>query len=330
MTSLYRHILKKAWQITKKFSYLWPLGVFAALLGNGGEYQILLKQTELVANQPEKVSFWHYLLNLLAPNINLSNAEVLLLFFTFIITLIIIAIMLWVIISSLGGLIKGAELANQDEKSSYKKLFLAGSKKFWPVLGLNVIAKIIVYGFLIMVLGPLMIATFGQGKNAFNLLIVAISFLIFIPLSIIVSLVTKYAIIYVMLSGQKLREAFTNAWRLFNANWLVSLEMAFILFVINIAVGLGYIICAVLIFSPFFVLAVIKSATTPQSFNLLIYISITILLVFSAFVGAWLATFQTSSWTLLFIRLGQNEKAHSKIVRWFTRLPDKLKKNPTA
>ena len=44
MTSLYRDILKKSWQITKKYFYLWPLGLFVSFLGNGGEYQILINQ----------------------------------------------------------------------------------------------------------------------------------------------------------------------------------------------------------------------------------------------------------------------------------------------
>jgi hypothetical protein len=326
MTSLYRQILLKSWQITRKYFYLWPLGLLAAFLGNGGEYQILFNQYDHVANQPEIASFWQAGLKAIVPKIDLSNSDVIYLFFFVIISLVFICLFLWLIISASGGLIKGAALANNNEKSTFIKLFLAGSNKFWPILGLNIVAKVIVYGILALILGPLMIATFSNGNYSVNLLIVVVSFVIFVPITIIVSLVTKYAVAFIMLSGQKFKEGFINAWRLFQTNWLVSLEMAFILFVINILVGLLYIAVSLLVFSPFFFFAVINSLNAPQLFNILIYVSITLLLIISAFVGSWLATFQISSWTILFLRLTQGTKVYSKIVRLAAALPGKLKK----
>jgi len=59
MNTLYRHILKNAWNIIMKFKYLWILGFFTAFLGNGGEYQILFKQIGLVANQTDSIVTWH-------------------------------------------------------------------------------------------------------------------------------------------------------------------------------------------------------------------------------------------------------------------------------
>src|SRR3989338_4797304 len=37
----YRNILKQAWTLTWRNKYLWWFGIFAALLGNGGEFEIL-------------------------------------------------------------------------------------------------------------------------------------------------------------------------------------------------------------------------------------------------------------------------------------------------
>ena len=37
----YRTILKQAWSLTWRHKYLWWFGIFAALLGNGGEFEIL-------------------------------------------------------------------------------------------------------------------------------------------------------------------------------------------------------------------------------------------------------------------------------------------------
>ncbi|MBU1131523.1 hypothetical protein KJ840_05325 [Patescibacteria group bacterium] len=326
MTSIYRQILKKAWQITKKLIYLWPLGFFVAFLGNGGEYQVLFKEFSLVSKQPERVNIWKENFQILWPGWDLGGLKALFLFFIIIIALVLICFFVWLIVSSLGGLIKGAALGNNNEKSTFKKLLLTGSKNFWPLLGLNIIAKVIVYGFLIFVLGPLMLVTFKQGHGSLNLVVVGASFLIFVPLTIIVSLVTKYAAAFVMLDGQKMTECFKNAWRLFSANWLVSLEMAFILFVINIVIGLCYILASLLIFSPFLSLAVMNALNKPGLFDILMYSSVTVLLILSALIGAWLATFQISSWTLLYLRLTEGGKAYSKIVRWTAALPEKFKR----
>src|SRR3990167_11185977 len=37
----YRNILKQSWRLTWRNKYLWIFGIFAALLGNGGELEIL-------------------------------------------------------------------------------------------------------------------------------------------------------------------------------------------------------------------------------------------------------------------------------------------------
>ena len=70
MDSLYRQILKKAWQITKKFAYLWPLGIGVAFLGNGGEYQVLINQIGAVRNQAETAAVWSANLNAFLPKLD--------------------------------------------------------------------------------------------------------------------------------------------------------------------------------------------------------------------------------------------------------------------
>jgi MFS family permease len=326
MTSLYRQILLKAWQITKKYAYLWPIGLLAAFLGNGGEYQVLYNQYDKVINQPEIASYWQATLKAIVPQFNLSGTSLIYLFFLALIALIFFGLFLWLVISASGALVKGAATANNNESSTFVKLFQAGSRKFWPILGLNVVAKIIVYGILTLILGPLMISTFSKGDNSINLLIVMISFLILVPITIIVSLVTKYAIAFIMLENLKFKESFINAWRMFQTNWLVSLEMAFVLFVINILVSLVYILISLLIFSPFFFFAVLNVVNAPELFDVLMYVSVSLLLIISAFIGAWLATFQTSSWTLLFLKINGGERVYSKIVRLAATLPGKFKK----
>lgn len=326
MDSLYRQILKKAWQITKRFSYLWPLGILVAFLGNGGEYQTLIRQIGKVRNQAETAAVWSANLNALLPELDLSFNNVLTVSLYLVLALVIICFFIWLVISALGGLIKGIALASNDEKSGFTALIRLGAKKFWTLFGLNLIAKAIVYGVLILILTPLMIATFAKGLAGVNLLIIVLSFLIFVPLTIIVSLATKYGSAYAVLNEEKFWSAFLNGWRLFKANWLVSLEMALILFAINLLVGLGFILAALLIFSPFFFFGIAYTVENPDLLTTLMYISVSLLLLLSLAVGALLSVFQIGSWTLLYTRLTSGNKAYSKLVRWVAVLPEKFKK----
>ncbi len=326
MTSLYRQILKKAWLITRKFRYLWPLGIFAAFLGNGGEYQVLFKQMNDVSYQSDTILVWKNNLNAFLPTLDLNSGKVLLVSLSLLISLIILIAFLWLVISSLAGLIKGAAAADKEERFKARILIKEGSKKFWPILGLNIIAKVIVYGILILILAPLMLATFAQNNSAGNFLVILLTFLIFIPLTIIVSLITKYASAEVVLKNEQLWASFKKGWRLFSNNWLISLEMAFVIFVINIVIGLGFVLFSLILFAPFFFFGIVYTISSPSLFNSLIYISLTLLLIASVFVGALLATFQISSWTLLYLKLTSGAKVYSKIVRWVATMPEKFKK----
>ncbi len=326
MNSLYRQILNKAWLITKRFRYLWIFGIFAAFLGNGGEYQVLFNQVGKVSSQPETLADWSSNLNSWLPKLDLSLNNLAPLIIYLIFGLAIIALFIWLATVSVGGLISGVAAVNNDAKVSFKNLFQEGMGKFWSLLGLNIIAKAIVYGSLIFILTPLMLATFAQGSSRLNLLIILLTFLIFLPLTIIVSLTTKYASAQVMLAKEKFWPAFKNGWRLFSANWLVSLEMALIVFLINLAVGLLFIVIALLIFSPFFFFGVIYTVQNPYLFNVLMYVSLTLLLLCSLVLGAILATFQITAWTLLYLRINTGLKAYSKLVRWVASWPGKLKK----
>ena len=102
--------------------------------------------------------------------------------------------------------------------------------------------------------------------------------------------------------------------------------MAFVIFVINIVIGLGFVLFSLILFAPFFFFGIVYTISSPSLFNSLIYISLTLLLIASVFVGALLATFQISSWTLLYLKLTSGAKVYSKIVRWVATMPEKFKK----
>ena len=326
MTSLYRKILKNAWLITKKYYYLWPLGFFVAFLGNGGEYQMLSRQIERVNLQPENIFSLNTWVNTsIFQDWDLTIIRGFFLALFIIVILALISLFIWLIISSMAGLIEGCALADKKEKKTFLGLLKSGSKSFKPVFLLFLIAKVIVYGILVLILTPIMLAAFSQNNESLNIFIVFLIFLIFVPLSIIVSFVTRFASAYVVLNGQRMKDAFKNGWRLFAANWLISLEMAALLLIINICVSLVVLIVSFLIFSPFFFVGISSSFASPGIFWSIIMIPVIIILIIFIFMGSLLATFQINAWTLLYLRLTEGRKAYSKLVRWAAILPSKFK-----
>ena len=330
MDPFYRDILKRAWKVVRKFPLLWIFGIFVAFLGNGGELQTLFNYIRRLNVTTELDYGWISSLIAIWNKIHPTWSGITLASLTLVIGLVIAGIFVWLIISSLGALIKGSWQADNKEKINYWQLLAHGNKHFWPLFGLNIVAKAIIYGVLILILVPLITIAFSQGNMIFNFFVVFLAFILFIPLSIIISLVTKYASAEVVFKESKFKEAFINAWRLFSANWLISVEMAIIVFVINALAALVLIIIAALLISPFFLSAIVYNPASASSFSSLVYIGISILLIISALFGALLAVFQTSVWTFLYFKIGGKEKVYSKMVRVAVQMIAKWQKRKAA
>jgi len=317
MNSFYRDLLKSAWQISRKNPLLWILGLFVAFLGNGGELQTLFNYISRLRAETD-LAVSHNLISSLTTiwnKIDPTFSGIALASLTLLVGLIVTIVFVWFIISSLGGLILGAKQAHEGQKNNYLVLLNSGNKKFWELFGLNIAAKIIIYAFLILILTPLISVAFSQGNMTFNYFVAFLAFLLFVPLSIIIALVTKYASAEVMLKSEKFWNAFKNGWRLFSANWLISMEMAVIAFVINILVGLAVIVVAGVLIAPIFLVAIVYTPNNLPLFSTLIYLGVSILLLVSAFVGSVLAVFQTSLWTILYLKINGPDKIYSKLVR---------------
>jgi len=335
----YRQILKKAWQIAWENKILWFFGFFAiALLGNNRAYNLIFNNLDIITRKDLTTYFTfrlykkiftspHQIINFFN---NLGNfiVEKPLSFFLFaLIILVIIALVLfliWLMITSQISLIRNIDRINKNKKIGFKESFKA-SKHFWSVLGLNFIVQIIIYFLFILFIYPTVAYTsfFSRTTTIFFLLF----FLIFVPLSIIIAFLTIYTSSYIILKNQKVFEAINSAWHLFIRNWLPSLEMGLILFLIDLGVTLGLIILIILFSIPFILLSIIFYFLASKFGLILISILIIIFLVaLIIFSTALLSTFQYSAWTLLFLNLTE-KNVPSKIVETISSLKNYLKKS---
>ncbi len=321
----YRNILKQAWQLTWRNKYLWWFGIFAALLGNGGEFEILFNNS---GANPSKALFpaWQGIFSTgifsrhtLANIGNLFRNDTLNIIFVLVICLIVLTVclfLIWLVVVSQAAVVNNSAAVIGQKKHTLKDGFNSGILNFWPVLILNIIIKAVIYILLVAISLP---AIFYQGNFNANLFYI-IALVIVVPIAIILSFIMKYAVAYVVIDKSKVLPAIKQGWRLFKENWLISFEMAIILFFINLFIGLAIVLAILILAVPFLFLGLIFYYAFSVLGSWLIAI-----LAFASFLfivvstGAALAVFQISSWTGLFLELDKNGGV-SKLVRAVNRM----------
>jgi hypothetical protein len=312
----YRSILQKAFEITLRFKWLWILGFFAALLGNGGEYEIFFKNfinldsltlsISLITSSSLVAHFFVSLGRLISSENPLINYGFLL----------VLGIFVYLSITSQGALMSAVyNHATKKHKISIKESFTKTNKNFFELLFTHIIFK---GGGLIAIL-LFAIPFIVIFKTIFSLSFVAsaviIAFMIVTPLAIIISFLVKYSILFVIVKNKHPMDAFMSGLKVFKKNWLITLEVAAILFAINIISGLLTVIVVLIISFPF--IAVLAAKAHPYAFPVGNYVTIIawIGIIVAPIVGSVLATFQNASWAILFSKLNARKPMYSKLVR---------------
>lgn len=325
---LYRPVVAKAWEVTKKFKTLWVLGLFAVLVSAGGEYEIITSAFNNDASDTFIGSlivsfqsgwsegsallqgdFWGNLSQLITSNIG----GLLMSLFVFLLIIAIALCVIWLAVASQIALIKNAALAIKNKKSTLASGYAFAHANFWPVLGITAILKIVLFALVSLLAWEFWsLTSWGLAGD----LIYICSFLIFVAATIVISFILKYQIFYLVLKKQKFAKAFNSAVDLFKNNWLISLEMGGIMFGFYIAAtSVSILLLSIfagipLIIVPFYLTAIpvlIKMIVSVLAFLLAMA---TVLLV-----SAMITVFQWSGWVALFDRLEGTDETVSKLER---------------
>ncbi len=324
--STYRDILKKAFRITIRHKFLWIFGFFAAFMGAGGEFETMFRNYGNIAQRSEAIfsleAFYQGgLIWAVIDNIGVFFREYpwqafFLLFIIAVLTLVLI----WLAIVSQIALFDAAAKIQRDKKVRYNDGFRVGSQHFWPVLLINIIVKAALYALFVVISAPLVAWFLAKDSIAGGFIFILFIFFVFVPLSVIVSFVIKYAIAYIVIEGKKTGEALRSGWQLFKKNWLTTIEMAVIVLAIGILVGVVIVLLVGIVAVPFIVVdiaALLLGSST--AFNVATVVAMVVWFVIVAVLGSAYVAFQYTAWTDLFLRLNKN-KAQSKLMRWFGKI----------
>jgi len=318
----YRIFLKQAWSISKKYRHLWFFGIFASLTAIGGEYQLISQgfKAQPGGHFLDNGIFMIYSLfnptfySSLGQMIATNPAAFWSLISVIILAILLVLIMIYLAITSQAALVEQSARIiiskKKVEKLSINEGIVFGRRHFWPVLGLNLANNIIISLCLLIVSLPLafLLVTDSSALS----LTYSILFIIFVPIALAIALIMKYAIAAQVLEDYSFIASIEKAWKIFHKNWLVSLEMAIMLFLINFIVGLITLIFVSLFFVPLLLLSLQLYAPVLMAFSLILIIASMII------AASILNTFQISAWTSLYLHL-QQKRGISKLERLFKR-----------
>jgi hypothetical protein len=331
---LYRDILKKSLAITWGHKYLWLFGIFAALFAGFGQYFTSMSRAPENWSAGVFSGAAIFYGSVSASGNCFANLAALFkkdpvsaaIFIIFVlITIALSLFLLWLAVVSQAGLINNGTkiiLGGKKETSTIKEGIEAGLANFWPVLGFNAIAAALICFFAALVGLPLVFL--GAQADISVYLLYILLFVLFIPLALIVSFLARYAICFVVIKGEKFIDAFVEAYRLFEKNWLVSIELAFLLFMIEfvyvVLLGLIFLVLAIpfVFLTRVLSLAIFLVVGVDSFFPLALLTGLLIVIMLVVLAGAAITVFKAVAWTDIFITLVDKKGGLAKIVRLAT------------
>ncbi|HRY63114.1 MAG TPA: hypothetical protein P5267_00690, partial [Patescibacteria group bacterium] len=311
MEPTYRPILKRAWQIAWRFKYLWFFGLFAALLGTGGMYNINFSVDEASNQGNWLMSLKGFLSGESATGLTwdklVANMNIWIVVL-FLMLLLAGLFLLWLSVVSQGALIYGVKEANQGRTLLFGQAFAKGREKFWSLLALNLVMGLIALAILMIVTLPFLILVFKpQYATTAASLFIAASFMVMVPLGVVISFVIRYSLFFIVNKDRSIKAAISEGWRMFKRNWLPSAEMAVVVWLVYMAVGLVLFLVVKYLVLPAVTFIFTMLVSTYVGSETLIVIMVSLALLFYAVVMLWvravLNVFEISSWVLLFEKL---------------------------
>ena len=315
---LYREILRQAWRLTWHQRLLWVLGLFSAVLVSGGAFDILARHISWSLH-PDfgfmTVTWggWH-----------LGLAAGLWLIALALLLAGLAAFVIFVMIRSFISLILGTGEYKVGEKLDLEKLWHAGHGHFWPVLSTIVLARVLIAILGGLTLLPLFLLILGKW-SLFSSIIYPPIFLIGIVSGVVVNFLMIFVSAFLVLEKYDWKKAAAAAWRLFLKHWLVSLEMALVMFVIYLLVGLFLAVGALIIMIPVVATVIFaRFVMLPGLGDVAVFAGSLLAVCLVLLAAGFLGTFHVGSWVLLFQRMKQ-DTAVSKLVRLVEQVKSKIK-----
>jgi hypothetical protein len=316
---LYREVLRQAWRLTWHQRLLWVLGLFSAALVSGGAIEVVARHVSWSLRPSFSFMSWRW-----GGGWQLGLAESLWLVALGLLLLGLAAFFIFVMIRSFICLIIGANEYKPTQKLDLEKLWHEGRGFFWPVLSTVVLSKGLVAFLGALTVLPLVLLVGGKW-TLFLAIIYPVVFLAGVLASMIVSFLMVFVTAFLVLEKYSWQRAVVAGWRLFAKHWLVSLEMAIVLFAIDLALAVVLALGAFLVAIPAIAVVIFaRFIMLPGLGAVAVFVASVLAAGLVVLAAGFLGAFRVGSWILLFERM-KKETAVSKLVRLVEHVKLKIK-----
>lgn len=297
---MFKELFKQSWQVTWRHPVLWFFGLCNVfLVGNelnliinnfsrfGKNIEALLKNRGI--NQA--ITNFEFIRNIFSQ----SNFINLAIFFIPVIVLFCLAVIAQII------LIRGIRLAKDNQKFTISQLFRISSRQFWAIFFLNLINPLVIYLLLAAFSLPFNYLYQKFGHLTWLIIYSVLDLIIFIPLSLIISFVARFAVFDLIIYQNKLLLGVKNAFLFFFKNWAKTIWLVAILTLIGLGAGIALFILTSTSSIPFIIFAFIfLKFKILAGFWFVLGLGMVVIVILFFFLGSIFSTFQTVSWVLFY------------------------------
>lgn len=313
----YREILKRSWKLSWSPKSIWLFGLLSASLGVGGA---ITKSFNLTGGQGILLNLWHTLasanvftfqtLKNIPSLFVVSPISFIITALIFLIALIISIVLIILAVASQAAIIDTVSKKDAGKKSSYLTGLSFGLNRFWSILGFNVLIKIASSVALFFLL------VFALNATSAKLVFFGFIYFILLLIVFVVTFIIRYAICHLILNNDDFITSLKRGKEIFIKNWLTTLEIAFLLFVIEIAIlllaRLAITVDSLIFYVIFIAVSLLKATAIKNIVMFFMFISIVVIVM--AFISFY-AVFSWSVWTLLTQEL-EKKNVFSLVKSW--------------
>lgn len=322
-----REVFRVSWKLTMRYKALWVLGLFAMILGQLGVIDVVSgifkgasEKPILGATSDILYVFSPDTLRQVGATLDYSFdswgalALLLVIIFGLGVALVVVAAI------AQGGIVHAAALSMKHGLKTIEKFdesWHAGAKHASAIVVLHIVKKCMLFALSLLVAAAALAAvTVGSTLSVFIFLIV---FVLAIALGVGVSMLTLFAVAYLVVEEKSVFQSLQHAWKLLKSHWVVSCEVGIALVGVNMLAGLALILGIYIFVVPSLALnaygALIGSSSISES---AISLGIVLFLAYAAIIGSIVTVFVTAAWTYLFAimhRWGLKSRVHAFVTR---------------
>jgi len=320
--TLYRDIVRGAFEIAWRRRELLPLGFLASLLMmNGGAFEFIIRAIYKISSGDPYAGGAANALAVFNALMAGDAAGRMSVFFSLLVFLAVFALVVLVAASASGALLQTIARRAKTKTRSMGRAFASGAAHVGQLVLTQLVGRTVIFAaFVLAALG-----VYSSIDGRFGIAVGVILFVIFALVALIISFLMMMTNAGIMIGNERWVNAAHDAFRFLKRHWLVSLEMIGLVFLATIASTALILAALAVVIAPFTLILLALSAlhaTAIIAVTTFIFGALGLFIVLIG--GSMLAVFEHAAWALLYTRL-VDRSAISKLERLWEKLKNMRK-----